>query len=127
MDGPHSARALDSGSRFADQRARRPVVESRVWECGYIAASDYRLVSCDIKPRSASLPTASFDAGDPRFPGGHCRIRKEDLKNPQLRTAAVREFKADRKQAKEMIIEQLGPLCTPGALQSVESSLVRGA
>ena len=36
-----------------------------------------------------------------------------DLKDPQLRTAAAREFKVGRKQAKEMIIEQLGPLLYP--------------
>ena len=95
---------------FANQRTRRLIVESRVWEDDYIAGSDHRLLSCVVKPRPASPPTANFNAGDPKFPDGHCRIRKGDLKNPQLRTAAAREFKADRKQAKEMTIEQLGSL-----------------
>ena len=99
---------------FADQRARRLVIEYRVWEDDYIAGSDHRLVSCVVKPRPASPLTANFNAGYPIFPGGRCRIRIVDLKYPQLRTAAVREFKAGRKQAKEMIIEQLGPLLYPG-------------
>ena len=98
---------------FADQRARRLVIESRVWEDDYIAGSDHRLVSCVVKPWPASPPTADFNAGGPRFPGGHCKIRKGDLKNPQLCTAVAREFKVGRKQAKEMMIEQLGPLLYP--------------
>ena len=120
MDGPHIAWALDNGKRICDQRARRLIVESRAWEDNYIAGSNHRLVSCVVKLRSAGSPTASFDAGDPRFPGGHCRIRRSDLKTPQLRTTAARELKAGSKQAKEMIIEQRDPCCTLGTLQSVE-------
>ena len=66
---------------------------------------------------SVAGPLTVGGSGNPfytSFPGGHCRIRKGDLKNPQLRTAAVREFKAGRKQVKEMIIEQLGPLLYTG-------------
>ena len=114
MDG-HTARGCSIVDYvFADQRARRLIVESRVWEDDYIVCSDHRLISCVVKPRPASPPTANFNAGDPRFPGGHCRIRKGGLKSSQLRTAATREFEAGRKQAKEMIIEQLGPLLYPG-------------
>ena len=99
---------------FVNQRARGQVVESRVWEDDYIAGSDHRLVSCVVKPWLASPPVTISDVGGFKLTNSHSRIRKGDLKNPQVRAAVVREFKAGRKQAKEAIITQLGPLLCPG-------------
>ena len=82
---------------FVNQRARGLVVECRVWEDDYVAGSDHRLMSCVVKPRAASLHVAISNTDRPRPLDSYCRIRKGDLKNPQLRAAAVREFKAGRK------------------------------
>lgn len=48
-----------------------------------------------------------------RPPSGYAKFRKGDLKNVQLRTAVIREFKAGRKQAKDEVEAQLGPLTYP--------------
>ena len=95
---------------FADQRTRRLIVESRVWEDDYIAGSDHRLLSCVVKPRPTNLSVTISNAGGLRLPNSHCRIRKGDIKNPRVRATVVREFKSGRKQAKEAIVAQLSPL-----------------
>ena len=99
---------------FVNQRARRLVIESRVWKDDYIAGSDHRLLSCVVKPWSTNLSVTISNAGGLKLPNSHCRIRKGDLKNPRVRATAVREFKSGRKQAKEAIVAQLSPLLCPG-------------
>lgn len=43
-----------------------------------------------------------------------CRIRKEDMKNPLLRTVVTKEFKVERKGIKDAVTAGLDPLLCPG-------------
>ena len=82
---------------FANQRARRPVINSKIWENDYVAGSGHMLVSCIVKPRPAYPPVTASGSGTIRTSNYLCRIRKGDINDPLLRAAVVREFKAGRK------------------------------
>ena len=95
---------------FANQKGRKLITSSKVWEDDYIAGSDHRLISCDTDSWRANTPAAQISNGGDRLPNGHLLIRKGDLKNPQLRETAAREFKAGRKHAKNKVKTRLGSL-----------------
>ena len=98
---------------FANQNAGKLTTGSKVWEDDYIGGSDHRLVSCNTKTWRASTSAVNIGSGGSRYPNGRLTIRKGDLMNPQLRSAAAREFKAGRKHAKDEVLTQLGPLLYP--------------
>ena len=98
---------------FANQEALELITSTKVWEDDYIGGSDHRLVSCVTKPRRVTTHAEHPGRIENRPPSGYAKFRKGDLKNVQLRTAVTREFKAGRKQAKDEVEAQLGPLTYP--------------
>ena len=98
---------------FANREARKLASSTKIWEDDFIGGSDHRLLSCVTIERSPSIPTILSGAGGISLPCNICRIRREDIKNPLLRTAVIKEMKAGRKDAKDAVIASLGPLLSP--------------
>ena len=105
---------------FANQEARELVSNTRIWEDDFIAGSDHRLLSCVTISRDPNISTTHFRTKASSIPHTFSRIRKEDIKNPLLRTAVTKELRTGRKDTKDAVIAELGPLLRPGYVSKRE-------
>lgn len=82
MDGPDVARAFDRDYIFVNQRARRLIVDYRVWEDDFTAVPGRRSVSMSLNHSLQICMLHSLTLESPDFPVATVGYAKESLKIP---------------------------------------------